>query len=683
MTLRQAARGAGGTRKAICSALPIANPRHGTPPARATVVAPKFSPLQNSTKRLLLAGCVAALNLRAVAAVPPPEQLLPADTLLVVSVPDCTQLRASVAQSAYGQLWADPAMKPFREHVARKGREEFLSPLERELGVRFADYTNLFRGQLTLAITQEGWQGESDAAPGLVLLLDAAEQAGSLQRLLGDLRQQWQNAGKSVRTEKIRDAECYVVSVGSNDVPRTLRQFFPRRQEIRELGREPEPPAGETALVVGRVQSLLIAGNSVRVVGKILSRLSNGGVPPLAEQSAFAASRLAQLRDVQAYVWLNARVLFDLLGRRPAEPTNPLAPNPLPLPPAARWVPGLGLNHLKSVALALRVERAGASLELRLAVPEAARSGLLKLFSPARKDSGPPPFVPAEVASFWRWRLDAAQALGAFEQMLGELFPQQFNTWNYLLSSGEEALKQEQPDYNLRRDVFGNLGDDLVLYRKTPGPNPASDQPPSTLLLIGSPQATSWVRAVRGLLVLRTGEALQPKTREFLGRTIYTVSLPGAAGAGGGPAQLHYAAHAGYVGFSTDAALLEEFLRSGESRRPALAEWPALAEAAQRVGGLNSGWFAYEDLRQTMARNFEAWKRNRAATNSALGLEVITGSLPYARPQKSVQEWLDWALLPEFERVARYFYCRVAGGGADAEGLSFKWFWPAPPGLKQ
>lgn len=654
-----------------------------TPAAQATPRGRAASRRLVAARWLASAG-LALLSLHVRAAVLPPEQLLPADTLLVVSVPDCSRLQALAAQSAYGRLWADPAMKPFREHVAQKWREEFVGPLERELGVRFADYTNLFRGQLTLAITQEGWQGDAESAPGLVLLLDVGEQAASLQRLLADLRQQWQNAGKRVRTEKIRDAEFFVVSVGSNDVPRTLRQFFPRRQPIRELGREPEPPAGDAGLVVGRAQSLLIAGNSVRVVGKILSRLSNGGVPALAEHSAFAASQAAQLRDAQAFVWVNGQSLFELLARQPSEPPNPLAPNPLALPPAAKWVPALGLNQVKSAVLALRLGRDGVALELRVAAPESARAGLLKLLAPQRKDSAPPPFVPADVTSFWRWRFDGAQPVATFEQMLGELFPQTFNTWNFLLNSGEEAIKQERPDYNLRRDVFGNLGDDLLVYRKPAGSDAAADAPPSTLVLIASPQAATWVSALRGLLVLRTGDALQPKSREFLGRTIYTVSLPGAVGDRGGPAQLHYAAHAGYAAFSTDAALLEEFLRSGESRRPSLAEWPALAALAQKVGGLNGGWFAYADLRQTMARNFEAWKRNSTGTNSnpGLGLEMITGSLPYARPQKSVAEWLDYTRLPEFDRVARYFYCRVAGGSADADGLSFKWFWPAPPGLK-
>lgn len=635
--------------------------------------------LRNAGRQVFLVACVAGTAMSTAVAVPPPEQLLPADTLLVVSVPDCGRLGSLAAQSAFGKLWADPAMKPFRDHVAQKWRAEFLSPLERELGVRFADYTNLFCGQFTLAVTQEGWQQDQETAPGLVLLLDVGEQVESLQRLLRDLRQQWQNADKRVRTEKIRNAEFSVLSVTSNDVPRTLRQFFPSRQEIRELGREPERPAGEAGLVVGRADSLLIVANSVSLAGKILSRLANGGVPPLAEQAAFAASRTGSLRDAQTFVWLNAQPLFELLTRRPPEPPNPQAPNPLPLPPAARWVPGLGLNQLRSAALALRLQRDGIGVELRLAAPEAARTGLIKLLAPLRKDCGPPSFVPAEVTGFWRWRLEGPQLIATLERMLGELFPQTFNTWNYLLSSGEEAVKQEQPDYDLRRDVFGELGDDLMLYRKAPGP----DVPASALVLIGSPRAANWVRALRGLLVLRTGDALQPRTREFLGRTIYTVSLPGAAGSRGGPAQLHYAAHAGYAALSTDAALLEEFLRSGETRRPSLADWQGLADAAQKVGGLSGGWFAYQDLRQTMAWNFEAWRRPPDAPNATLGLEVITGSLPYARPQKSVKDWFDYTLLPNFERVARYFYCRVAAGSADADGLSFKWFWPSPPGLSE
>src|SRR5271165_220276 len=47
------------------------------------------------------------------AVVPPPDKLLPDDTLVVVTAPDFVKLRDLYHRSAQGQLWNDPAMKPF------------------------------------------------------------------------------------------------------------------------------------------------------------------------------------------------------------------------------------------------------------------------------------------------------------------------------------------------------------------------------------------------------------------------------------------------------------------------------------------------------------------------------------------------------------------------------------------
>ena len=83
------------------------------------------------------------------AAVPPPEKLLPADTLGVITVPDYAKARAAYEANASSQLWRDPAMKPFTEKLMNKVREEFITPLERQLGVKFADYSGLAQGQFT------------------------------------------------------------------------------------------------------------------------------------------------------------------------------------------------------------------------------------------------------------------------------------------------------------------------------------------------------------------------------------------------------------------------------------------------------------------------------------------------------------------------------------------------------
>src|SRR5436305_5736443 len=87
-------------------------------------------------------------------AVPPPEKLLPDETLGVVTVPDWAKAKAAYDGNATSQLWRDPALKPFKDKLLNKISEEFLKPLERELGVKLKDYNELAQGQLTLAVLQ-------------------------------------------------------------------------------------------------------------------------------------------------------------------------------------------------------------------------------------------------------------------------------------------------------------------------------------------------------------------------------------------------------------------------------------------------------------------------------------------------------------------------------------------------
>src|SRR5271154_3594087 len=114
--------------------------------------------------------------------IPPAENLLPSDTLLVVTAPDCAAFRATLHQSPQWQFWNDPAMKPFHDKFISKWNEQFVAPLEHDLGVKLADFADLPQGQLVFAVTQNGWNGKGeDQTPGLILLLDAKDKSGLLE----------------------------------------------------------------------------------------------------------------------------------------------------------------------------------------------------------------------------------------------------------------------------------------------------------------------------------------------------------------------------------------------------------------------------------------------------------------------------------------------------------------------
>ena len=122
---------------------------------------------------LQLAGLMTFSLVVRAATVPPPEKLLPDDTLALLAIPDYSKAKAAFGDSAGFLLWRDPAMKPFADKLSNKINEQLIQPLERELGVKFTDYAGLLQGEFALAIVQNGWQGKDDKLPAWLLLMDS------------------------------------------------------------------------------------------------------------------------------------------------------------------------------------------------------------------------------------------------------------------------------------------------------------------------------------------------------------------------------------------------------------------------------------------------------------------------------------------------------------------------------
>lgn len=274
--------------------------------------------------------------------------------------------------------------------------------------------------------------------------------------------------------------------------------------------------------------------------------------------------------------------------------------------------------------------------------------------------------------------------------MLNEISPQIASSISFLIDMANTAAKEKEPGFDLRKNLIGNLGDDMITYEKAPKPGGASGSSSGpSIFLLGSPNPEQFVAALNGIFVaLNQGNS--PNEREFLGRKIASVPLPnvplpvpgmGAKTASGKPATLSYAVSGGYVAMSTDAALLEEYLRSSESQAKALRETAGLVEARQKVTGPGTSLFGYQNHAETLRTTFETLKKNPASAGSTL--EALPTPFGVANAVKTVRGWMDFSLLPSFDRVAKYFNFTVYGGSATVDGLTLKVFMPAPPALKQ
>ncbi|MBU6401282.1 MAG: hypothetical protein KGS61_13280 [Verrucomicrobia bacterium] len=633
-------------------------------------------------KSLLLSALLALTCPRTPAALPPAEELLPDDTLAVLTVRDWDRACAVYDASPQGQLWRDPDMKAVKDKFLNKFHTTVLAPLETALGVKFADYTNLVHGQVTLAVTPGDWRGDPGQTPGWLLLADAKDKGDALKNALADLRKKWVAAGKPTRTTRIRELDFTTVVIDSADVSQTMRQAFggSKPADAGADNSAGKKSGTQLEITVGQSGSLLIVGSAPKDIEKVLALQTGGLVPKLVSQPAFVGDQ-GLFRDALAFAWVNFAPIAQILDKKAAEANPPSQPdNPMALQPR-KVLAATGLDALKTLALSLSDSRDGNLARLFIGVPEASRKGLFKIIALEPKDAAPPAFVPADIVKFNRWRLDAQKAWSTIEAMVNEISPELSGLLQMTLNA---AGKDKDPNYDLKKSLIGNLGDDFISYQRKPRALTleALNSPPSVILL-GSPNAEQLAQALKiGVTLLAPAGA---KERDFLGRKIYTLPLPQQRGPTGAPAparSLSFAASGGYLALSTDDAMLEEYLRSGETKAKALGETAGLNEAAQKVGGMQSGLFGYENQSESMRVTVEALKQNADLMDQVLALRLGGGDVNGLSAGKSLKDWIDFSLLPPYERIAKYFYFVVYAASAGPDGLSLKIFSPLPPQLK-
>jgi hypothetical protein len=635
-------------------------------------------------KHLLTIAAVAIACFSARAVVPPPDKLLPSDILAVFTITDYSKARADWDRSPLLKFWQDAAMKAFRDKFYEKLKNDVVEPLEREFGVDFSDYKDLAHGQITVALTRGPVNARGEPTVGLLFLVDAREKSDVLKTNLATLKQKWIEKGRSIKPEKIRDIEFTTLVFSSQDgsnITEIVENILPPSK--KDKGEVQENKSSDThEWLVGQSESLLIVGTSSKDVEKVLVRQSGGGVPSLSEHGPFVANYGSLFKDSLTYAWVDLKNVLSA-GPRPPNPDQTAETGPTA---ESRFMSVLGLAGLQSLAANLNQSNEGCLLTTTISAPEASRRGIVRGLTHQAREANPPHFVPADAVKFTRWRIDFPKAWAALESTLVDLDPAYASVIKLFM---ENAGKDQDPNFDLRKNLIANLGDDLIIYEKKPKePTFEAIERPPTLYLVSSPRAEQLAAAVKAL----TAFLPQPsrfKEREFLGRKVFTVNLPstperqGRGRPSGGRRRqervLSYTASGSYVAFSTDASLLEEYLRANETR--SLAETPGLTQAAERVGGMGTGLFGFENQQESMRVRFEALKKQSVSIDELLSHSRLGGKL-VSDGQNRLKDWADFSLLPEFDQVAKYFHIAVWAGAVTTDGITFKWFAPTPPSRK-
>jgi hypothetical protein len=602
------------------------------------------------------------------ASIPPAENLLPADTLAFFTVPDCNAFRAVARTAPQMMFWNDAAMKPFHDKFIGKLNERFTAPLEHDLGVNVASFLDLLQGQFTLAVTVNGSNGHDDVPPGLLLLLDAHDQGDVLKTNLAALQKKWTAAGRALRTENFHGLAFTVVPLSSND----FTDIFPKRAPVSEIGKEPKPDQpGE--IYFAQFQSLLIAGSSAKVVEPVAAHLTGGNVPALADDATFAADKLAQFRAAPTYYgWFNGKAFFNLISKSEDDSTDSAMPSLVPKMSGAKSLAATGLDGLKSASFALRETPDGSTLVFHLNAPADARTGLMKILALPDKDASAPVFVPGDAVKFSRIRLDGKQAWTELQKMVAALSPSGLASLNSVIDMANSFAQQKDPGFDLRNNLINNLGDDIISYQKGPtGSSLAALANPPMLYLVAVNNPDQVIQAIKVIAAMISPQDASAQPRDFLGHKIYAIAMRQQHNANGTATTappLNISSGGGYLAFSIDPAILEEYLRSADGQSKPLREIAGLADAAQHVG-MGGGLFGYQNQRETMRSSFKLLKDASVADTTMRMFPPV------------MREWLDFSLLPDYDTVAKYFFFSVYGGNANSDGLTLKVYSPRPPQL--
>jgi len=281
----------------------------------------------------------------------------------------------------------------------------------------------------------------------------------------------------------------------------------------------------------------------------------------------------------------------------------------------------------------------------------------VKFFEFPSANLQPEPWVPNDVASYMslNWDLDAAW------RAVSELYNQFFGpaAFEKLLESA--AGGPDGVDFDVKTDVIDPISGRITVVSDFQQPITITSQ--RMLVGVALDDAQTFSATLDKLMQQAGGMA---QKREFQGHVIYDIETPGAGLDGEAQAaQMGVAVAQDYFFFTTNVALLEKVLRSGDDVEP-LAQSLDYRLVASRVPETAGGI--------TFGRPEQSWRSLYEMIRSGQLRDSMAGAAMFFPALLNLSQAIDGEKLPEFDVVRRYL---APSGGyieSDEDGILFVGF---------
>lgn len=316
----------------------------------------------------LLSACLGPAEF-AQAARPDATQLLPAETVACLLIPDARQLADRAADMSLGRMLADPQLRPLVAEVFA-AVEQASEPLRERIGLTLRQLLAIPQGEVALAVVA------IESGVAVVAIAELGDDTRTADTLVAQLVRLAEEEGTEVERQRAGDTEMLV--------------FIP-------------PGSSRAQVTLCRRESTLLATTHPDALRQVLVAWNGqSDTERLAENAAFAAvtQRVGGAGDEQAQI----RLFIDPIGLvRSAAPGNPNARVGLAL------LPALGLDGLLAAGAGMTLATEQFDEISRYVVHlQNPRAGALQLLAFGVGDVTPEPWVPDTAANYITVHFDAA-----------------------------------------------------------------------------------------------------------------------------------------------------------------------------------------------------------------------------------------------------------------------------------
>jgi len=601
---------------------------------------------------------------------PAVADLVPPETAILVEIENLGRLRTQLKQTNFYKLYKDPAMAAFVKHF-----EEKLSDLLRHrIGESLCTSDLLPDGRVGLAAVLRPNEGEMDSTLFVARLGKARDK---IKQAIAKAVEDSVERGWHKRTEQFRGEEIVSIikELGPQKVP-DFSKYNPEDDNNIPMKTVQPPPEKMFFCLAGDWQFI---SDNIDIIKFAVAHIKGATSPTLLSGTVYADTRKAvgPYHDIDLYINIK-QIIKSAVAKDETSKTK-------------NTINNLGLDNVVCLFGSIGVARKAGSdfYSKALLKIEGEKKGLCKMLDLKSSELRPPSFIPASACSISFFNIDIKGFFDELARVLSAFSPQSASVLYMPLIP---PTPQGQPGLTLRQDVIEHLGSQIIIAQSLNKPFTQDLKFSDAYFAIEVTNRSALEKSL-SMIHSRLLAANKPDARrELLGHTIYLVDLPSLfpVFSPGIRTPLQETAQPGptempsFAFTVTDTHLLfgTESTIEKAIRALSLSDASSLRSAQWFIKGKSSlpsavGLAGIKDSRATTELSWWLYKQcdklektDGDDSSVSINLKLNRGfGLDFSGEDLGL---FDFGLLPDYDKVKKYFGLSVYYGISRPDGFFFE-----------